>query len=76
MRTTVRKVLGDKVADRCSDVWDLDEEGELRAVRYSSSKRCLYDKMLISFRCGDQAAIQASGTLVGILHFVGYIRNF
>lgn len=33
MRTTVRKVLGDKVADRCKDVWDLDEEGELQAVR-------------------------------------------
>jgi hypothetical protein len=32
MRTTVRKVLGDKVADRCSDVWDLDAEGELQAV--------------------------------------------
>ncbi|KAJ5975786.1 hypothetical protein N7481_009493 [Penicillium waksmanii] len=32
MRTTVRKVLGDKVADRCSDVWDLDGEGELRAM--------------------------------------------
>ncbi|OQE40946.1 hypothetical protein PENCOP_c005G05848 [Penicillium coprophilum] len=32
MRTTVRKVLGDKVADRCSDVWDLDAEGELQAM--------------------------------------------
>ncbi|KAF9889709.1 hypothetical protein FE257_007015 [Aspergillus nanangensis] len=32
MRTTVRKVLGDKVADRCRDVWDLDEEGELNAM--------------------------------------------
>jgi hypothetical protein len=32
MRTTVRKVLGDKVADRCLDVWDLDNEGEVRAV--------------------------------------------
>ncbi|KAJ5620703.1 hypothetical protein N7510_004687 [Penicillium lagena] len=32
MRTTVRKVLGDKVADRCKDVWDLDEEGELNAM--------------------------------------------
>jgi hypothetical protein len=34
MRTTVRKVLGDKVADRCKDVWDLDEEGELNAVSF------------------------------------------
>ncbi|KAJ5291613.1 hypothetical protein N7478_000864 [Penicillium angulare] len=32
MRTTVRKVLGDKIADRCQDVWDLDSEGELRAM--------------------------------------------
>ncbi|KAL2001313.1 hypothetical protein VTN02DRAFT_1913 [Thermoascus thermophilus] len=32
MRTTVRKTLGDKVADRCKDVWDLDEEGELNAI--------------------------------------------
>jgi lysine/ornithine N-monooxygenase len=36
MRTTVRKVLGDKVADRCRDVWDLDEEGELQAVSFPS----------------------------------------
>lgn len=35
MRTTVRKVLGDKVADRCKDAWDLDEEGELNAVSIS-----------------------------------------
>ncbi|KAJ5682425.1 hypothetical protein N7462_005590 [Penicillium macrosclerotiorum] len=32
MRTTVRKVVGDKVADRCLDVWDLDNEGEVRAM--------------------------------------------
>ena len=32
MRTTARKIMGDKVADRLYDVWDLDEEGELRAV--------------------------------------------
>ncbi|KAL2865451.1 putative flavin-binding monooxygenase [Aspergillus lucknowensis] len=32
MRTTVRKTLGDKVADRCKDVWDLDGEGELNAM--------------------------------------------
>lgn len=34
MRTTVRKTLGDKVADRLRDVWDLDEEGELNAVSF------------------------------------------
>lgn len=32
MRTTLRKVMGDKVADRASDVWDLDDEGEVNAV--------------------------------------------
>ncbi|CAK7233190.1 hypothetical protein SCUCBS95973_008510 [Sporothrix curviconia] len=32
MKTTVSKVLGDKVAARCKDVWDLDAEGELQAM--------------------------------------------
>lgn len=41
MRTTVRKVLGDRIADRLVDVWDLDEEGELNGVclHPPSSKR-------------------------------------
>lgn len=39
MRTTVRKVLGDKVADRCKDVWDLDEEGELKAVSIPTTNK-------------------------------------
>lgn len=33
MRESVRLVLGDKVADRCKDVWNLDEEGEIKTVR-------------------------------------------
>ena len=36
MRTSARKILGDAVADRCKDVWDLDEEGEVNAVSCSS----------------------------------------
>ncbi|KAL4899566.1 hypothetical protein BDW74DRAFT_189041 [Aspergillus multicolor] len=32
MRTTVRKALGDKIAARLRDVWNLDEEGELNAM--------------------------------------------
>ena len=32
MRESVRKALGDKVADRLKDVWDLDDEGELKTV--------------------------------------------
>jgi cation diffusion facilitator CzcD-associated flavoprotein CzcO len=34
MRTSARKIFGDKVADRCKDVWDLDDEGEVNAVSY------------------------------------------
>lgn len=36
MRTTLRKALGDKVADRCKDVWDLDEEGEVKRRKFGS----------------------------------------
>ncbi|KAF4627591.1 hypothetical protein G7Y89_g10565 [Cudoniella acicularis] len=32
MRTTARKIFGDTIADRCKDVWDLDEEGEVNAM--------------------------------------------
>ncbi|KAK7413126.1 hypothetical protein QQX98_008012 [Neonectria punicea] len=33
IRSTTRKVLGDKVADRVGDIWDLDEEGEIRSIK-------------------------------------------
>ncbi|BCS21171.1 flavin-containing monooxygenase [Aspergillus puulaauensis] len=32
MNESVRQALGDKVADRCNQVWGLDEEGELRTI--------------------------------------------
>lgn len=32
MRESVRKSLGCEVADRCGDVWGLDEEGEIKSV--------------------------------------------
>ena len=32
MRESVRRALGDAVADRCGDVWGLDEEGEIKSV--------------------------------------------
>ena len=32
MRETARRRLGDEVADRCTPVWGLDEEGELRTI--------------------------------------------
>ena len=41
MRTTLRKIMGDKVADRAKDVWDLDAEGEVNAVSSLDSRFCL-----------------------------------
>lgn len=72
MRTTVRKVLGDKVADRCSDVWDLDNEGEVQAVSSISCNIVTSSGIVLIFflRCGAPAATQASGTLAEILHCV------
>ncbi|KAK2803479.1 hypothetical protein FQN50_006990 [Emmonsiellopsis sp. PD_5] len=32
MKTTARKILGDNIADKLHDVWDLNEEGEVNAV--------------------------------------------
>jgi cation diffusion facilitator CzcD-associated flavoprotein CzcO len=32
MRESARRIFGDAVADRCSDVWGLDAEGELRSI--------------------------------------------
>lgn len=33
MVTSACKIFGDKVADRCNDVWDLDDEAEIKTVR-------------------------------------------
>lgn len=64
MRESVRSVLGDTVADRCSDVWGLDEEGEIRTVRVaripygqSTSRTITHDWV----RSGDQVAIPICG---------------
>jgi putative flavoprotein involved in K+ transport len=32
MRESARRIFGDAVADRCGDVWGLDDEGELRSI--------------------------------------------
>jgi putative flavoprotein involved in K+ transport len=32
MRESARRIFGDAVADRCGEVWGLDDEGELRSV--------------------------------------------
>ncbi|GKT81474.1 flavin-containing monooxygenase [Colletotrichum tofieldiae] len=33
MRSSARKILGDEVADRVKDCWDLDEQGEINSYR-------------------------------------------
>lgn len=82
MRTTVRKVLGDKIADRCSDVWDLDAEGEVQAVSchllISRLSLVIFPKyMLIKpFRCGAPVVILASGTSAETLPCVGSTPGF
>ena len=62
MRTSARKILGDRVADRCKDVWDLDSEGEINAVSCQIRLSVLGIKLNSNIRCGDQAAIQVSGS--------------
>ncbi|BFZ59121.1 hypothetical protein YB2330_000123 [Saitoella coloradoensis] len=42
MRTTARRLLGDKVADRCNEVWGMDEEGELKTMWRSSGHPRFY----------------------------------
>jgi hypothetical protein len=42
MRTSCRKILGDEIADKVSDVWDLDIEGELNGVSISLPIFCLF----------------------------------
>ncbi|KAF2665642.1 FAD/NAD(P)-binding domain-containing protein [Microthyrium microscopicum] len=42
MRTSLRKALGDEIADKCKDVWDLDDEGEMNAMWRPSGHRGLW----------------------------------
>ncbi|KAJ4286411.1 hypothetical protein N0V90_013110 [Kalmusia sp. IMI 367209] len=42
MRTSVEKAFGKKEADRCKDVWDLDEEGEINAMWRPSGHPALW----------------------------------
>lgn len=60
MRTSARKIFGDVIADRCKDVWDLDEEGEVNAV--SDFEKFGNVQLLTElFRCGDRADTPISG---------------
>ncbi|KAK2785850.1 hypothetical protein FQN51_003767 [Onygenales sp. PD_10] len=43
MRNSARRIVGDKIADKLSDVWGLDEEGELKGMcRYSGHPNFWY----------------------------------
>ena len=66
MRTSVRKILGNKVTDCCKDVWDLDAEGEVNAVSPQITKNLLLADVLIC-RCGDPVEILISWFMGGSL---------
>jgi hypothetical protein len=81
MRTTVRKALGDGIADKLKDVWDLDEEGELNAVggpmllltflmSNKSQANLVHHK-----RCGVLPVIPGSGIWVETWLLYGSIPN-
>ncbi len=42
MRESARALLGDAVADRCTPVWGLDDEGELRTIWRDSGHDCFW----------------------------------
>lgn len=72
MRTTARKVLGDKIADRAKDVWDLDEEGEVNAVSLNPHSPVVQRSPTETkadptrHRCGDHVDILACGLWVEV----------
>ena len=80
MVTSARKIFGDKIADRCKDVWDLDSEGEVNAVCTHLSahtlKRICYLPYLSMSRCGDPVAIPISGSWVAALLCAGHIPGY
>lgn len=76
MKTTAQKIMGDKVAARLKDVWDLDEEGELNAVSTNFMDiMARLDRMKPDnsrLRCGDRVAILISGIWVATSPFAGF----
>jgi hypothetical protein len=80
MRTTARKLVGDKMADRLKDVWGLDEEGEMNAVslrpHYQSACSLMAFANRLLCRCGDTVAIRTSSTWVETSSFVASIVGF
>lgn len=82
MRTTLSKSLGNKIADRCGDVWDLDAEGEVNTVSrldFSSLCECsTNDRManLPNLRCGVPPATLVCGLWEVALPCAELIQNF
>jgi cation diffusion facilitator CzcD-associated flavoprotein CzcO len=74
MRTSARKIFGDTVADRCKDVWDLDEEGEVNAVRISPRRSFMY-LLIIFCRCGGPVVTRTFGLWAVVLHFAELTRG-
>ena len=66
MRKSVRKILGNKVTDRCKDVWDLDAEGEVNAESPRITKNLLLADVFVC-RCGDPVDILISGSWAVVL---------
>lgn len=52
MRTTARKILGDKIANRLLDVWDLNDEGEVNAVSEILHPSCI----LVAFHANSHGS--------------------
>lgn len=64
MKTTAQKVMGDKVASRLKDVWDLDEEGELNAVSFITFAVSIFAQQLLTSSPTDVASERAPQLLV------------
>lgn len=74
MVTSARKIFGDKVADRCNDAWDLDDEAEIKTVRNSNSLAPVLDTDKMRDRCGDPAVILISGSWEAVSPCAAFIH--
>jgi putative flavoprotein involved in K+ transport len=69
MRESARKIFGDAVADRCGEVWGLDEEGELRTIWRPSGHPGLWfsgGALLHARIYSRYLALQIAGALDGL----------
>lgn len=74
MVTSARKIFGDKVADRCNDVWDLDDEAEIKTVRHLSPLVPLLNVDEQRDRYGDPAVILISGSWEAVSPCAAFIH--